>query len=232
MTMRNVESRILLYRILTAGTLERSLRSKTGVSGKIADPGISKEAEESPGLRRSLRVRKTPEAHTSISMTRPLTKEKVNVSARKGSSKSKRKRSSVPPSTKSAKSTQTLRLNICKKKKTPVRKLKVKTQWVYVRASDFDQIYQFKIVLLYSKPKIWRRIQVPSIYNFRQLHRAIQAAMGWRGYHMHKFQTYDKTEIGIPCKQDSNTIFVFSVFHYRILDKLTFFSLRSRDSRN
>jgi hypothetical protein len=51
-----------------------------------------------------------------------------------------------------------------------------------------QQVFQFKVTLKYTKPPIWRRIQVPATYNFRQLHNAIQAAMGWAGYHLHNFQ--------------------------------------------
>lgn len=49
-------------------------------------------------------------------------------------------------------------------------------------------IYQLKISLKDIKPKIWRRIQVPENYSFRDLHFAIQCAMGWAGYHLHLFK--------------------------------------------
>lgn len=49
-------------------------------------------------------------------------------------------------------------------------------------------IYQFKITLNYSKPSIWRRIQVPENYTFWDLHTAIQSAMGWAGGHLHGFR--------------------------------------------
>ncbi|WP_341763567.1 plasmid pRiA4b ORF-3 family protein [Candidatus Tisiphia endosymbiont of Beris chalybata] len=51
-----------------------------------------------------------------------------------------------------------------------------------------SNIYQFKITLKYTKPKIWRRIQVPEKYNFEDLHFAIQNAMGWENYHLHQFE--------------------------------------------
>uniref|UniRef100_A0A915E8F3 Plasmid pRiA4b Orf3-like domain-containing protein n=1 Tax=Ditylenchus dipsaci TaxID=166011 RepID=A0A915E8F3_9BILA len=51
-----------------------------------------------------------------------------------------------------------------------------------------DTVYQFKISLKGSKPKVWRRIQVPKDYNFYQLHRAIVCAMGWQDYHLHQFE--------------------------------------------
>jgi len=46
---------------------------------------------------------------------------------------------------------------------------------------------QFKIILRDVKPRIWRIIQVPSNFNFQQLHIAIQDAMGWFDCHLHQF---------------------------------------------
>lgn len=70
-------------------------------------------------------------------------------------------------------------------------------------AATIANIYQFKITLWETSPKIWRRIQVPEQYSFRDLHVAIQDAMGWMGGHMHQFETIDpKTGeivlIGVP----------------------------------
>lgn len=68
-------------------------------------------------------------------------------------------------------------------------------------------VYQFRITLEESDPPIWRRIQVPGNFNFRQLHLAIQEAMGWESsefdYHLHQFEmvhprTSKKVSIGIP----------------------------------
>lgn len=53
--------------------------------------------------------------------------------------------------------------------------------------AKFKNVYQFKITLKYSKPSIWRRIQVPETYNFWELHAAIQDAMGWEDCHLHQF---------------------------------------------
>ncbi|MHB8841507.1 MAG: plasmid pRiA4b ORF-3 family protein [Candidatus Aquicultor sp.] len=52
----------------------------------------------------------------------------------------------------------------------------------------FDTAYEFKITLKGIKPPIWRKIQVPSTYNFWDLHVAIQDAMGWLDYHLHEFK--------------------------------------------
>jgi hypothetical protein len=49
------------------------------------------------------------------------------------------------------------------------------------------QIYQFKITLSDIKPRIWRRIQVPSSFTFQNLHEAIQHAFGWDNSHLHQF---------------------------------------------
>lgn len=57
---------------------------------------------------------------------------------------------------------------------------------------ESENIYQFKITLNYSKPPIWRRIQVPENYSFWELHCAIQDAMGWGGGHLHGFTFTNK----------------------------------------
>lgn len=67
----------------------------------------------------------------------------------------------------------------------------------------YHLIYQFKIMLLDITPVIWRRIQVPDVYTFWDLHVAIQDAMGWSDYHLHEFQVVDPKSgellyIGLP----------------------------------
>lgn len=71
----------------------------------------------------------------------------------------------------------------------------------------FNQVYQFKITLKGAKPPIWRRIRVPEIYTFWDLHVAIQDAMGWEDYHLHQFEMIDPRKgegvsIGIPSEDD------------------------------
>lgn len=68
---------------------------------------------------------------------------------------------------------------------------------------NFNNVYQFKIILRKSKPRIWRRIQVPENYSFWDLHAAIIDAMGWSGLHLHSFAIEDRSslyglEIGLP----------------------------------
>lgn len=54
-----------------------------------------------------------------------------------------------------------------------------------------SKVYQFKIVLDGIKPLIWRQIQVPGTYSFWDLHVAVQDAMGWQDYHLHRFEIPD-----------------------------------------
>lgn len=67
----------------------------------------------------------------------------------------------------------------------------------------FSTVYQFKVVLGEIMPPVWRRIQVPEIYTFWDLHVAIQDVMGWQDYHLHEFDivnpaTGTRDRIGIP----------------------------------
>lgn len=49
-------------------------------------------------------------------------------------------------------------------------------------SNQFRHVYQFRIVLKDTKPPIWRRIQVPDNYSFKDLHVAIQNLMDWEVY--------------------------------------------------
>lgn len=72
--------------------------------------------------------------------------------------------------------------------------------------TTIDQILQFKITLLDTKPIIWRRIQILENCTFWDLHVAIQSAMGWEDCHLHQFIVYsgenkrqtDRIFIGLP----------------------------------
>jgi len=72
-----------------------------------------------------------------------------------------------------------------------------------MKPRKYTEVYQFKIVL-WVKPKVWRRIQVPGNYTFYALHSAIQDAMGWEDRHLHEFSfdfnpvTREETRIGDP----------------------------------
>ena len=47
--------------------------------------------------------------------------------------------------------------------------------------------YQIQIALRWSKPKIWRRILVPSDLLLADFHKIIQTTMGWTNSHLHQF---------------------------------------------
>jgi len=47
--------------------------------------------------------------------------------------------------------------------------------------------YQIQITLKESKPKIWRRILVPSDLLLSDFHKIIQTTMGWTNSHLHQF---------------------------------------------
>jgi hypothetical protein len=55
-----------------------------------------------------------------------------------------------------------------------------------------NEIFQILIELQGSKPKIWRRILVPSNYLLSDFHKIIQVSMGWTNSHLHQF-IKDKT---------------------------------------
>ena len=62
---------------------------------------------------------------------------------------------------------------------------------------------QFRVELLGIEPLIWRQIEVPSSYNFWDLHVAIQDSMGWLDYHLHSFSLLPPRKrkpilVGIP----------------------------------
>ena len=48
-------------------------------------------------------------------------------------------------------------------------------------------IFQLRVVLLGTKPPIWRRLLVPADLTLAQLHKVLQVAMGWRNEHLHEF---------------------------------------------
>ncbi len=50
---------------------------------------------------------------------------------------------------------------------------------------------QLKVVLLDSKPCVWRRLQVPGNANLGWLHAVLQTAMGWTNSHLHHFLSKD-----------------------------------------
>lgn len=49
-------------------------------------------------------------------------------------------------------------------------------------------IYTVKILIYEIEPTIWRRISVPGTATFKQLHLALQKAMGWEDKELHEFR--------------------------------------------
>jgi hypothetical protein len=49
-------------------------------------------------------------------------------------------------------------------------------------------VHQLKITLQGAKPPLWRRILVPSDATLEFVHGIIQAAFGWEGFHLHRFE--------------------------------------------
>ncbi len=55
--------------------------------------------------------------------------------------------------------------------------------------------YQLKIRLCLDKYDIWRRVQVPTYFYFRQLHEVIQEVFGWFNYHGYEFSVEPELRI-------------------------------------
>lgn len=56
-----------------------------------------------------------------------------------------------------------------------------------------NTLYQIKIELKNSKPKIWRKILIKSDMFLSDFHMAIQIAMGWTNSHLHSFEHKGKS---------------------------------------
>lgn len=64
-----------------------------------------------------------------------------------------------------------------------------------------SQTYQLKIYIdKLNKPKVWRRITIPSYYSFHHLHFSIQAAFGWDDCHLYQFSDNGLSSKSIICK--------------------------------
>jgi len=61
--------------------------------------------------------------------------------------------------------------------------------------------YQIQIALKGSRPKIWRRVLVPSSITLSDMHKIIQTTMGWTNGHMHQFEK-DRTFYSPQEEQD------------------------------
>ncbi len=83
------------------------------------------------------------------------------------------------------------------------------------------EIYQLKIVLLYTSPPIWRRLLVAADLTLDQLHNVLQAVMGWEDCHLHdfsigkrRFGRPDPEErlMGVPDSENERSVKVSDVF--------------------
>jgi hypothetical protein len=57
------------------------------------------------------------------------------------------------------------------------------------RVASGPTVHKVKITLRGSRPPIWRRLEMCSSTTLEHLHRIIQEAFGWEGYHLWVFQT-------------------------------------------
>jgi len=55
-----------------------------------------------------------------------------------------------------------------------------------------ETIVTLKITLIRAKPPIWRRLEVPALYNLGELHSTLNAAMGWLDCHLHQFDVGER----------------------------------------
>lgn len=58
-------------------------------------------------------------------------------------------------------------------------------------------VYQLKVTLQGTKPRVWRRVLVDGAGTLDQVHEVIQAAFGWWNYHLHEFEVGD-ARYGVP----------------------------------
>jgi hypothetical protein len=56
------------------------------------------------------------------------------------------------------------------------------------RNSAGQNVISLKVTLRGTRPPVWRRLLVPGTMTLGDLHRAIQAAMGWQDSHLHLFE--------------------------------------------
>ena len=64
------------------------------------------------------------------------------------------------------------------------------------RSSIFGcRAVKIKVTLSLEDYNIWRRLVVPMTITFKQLHEIIQAAFGWKDYHLHEFYIFDEKAV-------------------------------------
>jgi hypothetical protein len=70
-----------------------------------------------------------------------------------------------------------------------------------VRADAAISTVRLRVTLLDVEPPVWRELLVPGDFTFAQLHRVLQAAMGWEDYHLHEFDV-GGIRVGMPSPED------------------------------
>lgn len=65
------------------------------------------------------------------------------------------------------------------------------------RKTRRSTIYQIKIGLRHSQPRVWRRVQLAAETTLPQLHTILQVVMGWEDYHLHEF-IVRRARYGVP----------------------------------
>jgi len=59
------------------------------------------------------------------------------------------------------------------------------------------EVYVVKVTLLGTRPPVWRRILLPREITLRNLHRTLQAVMGWTNAHLHQSILPDTRNFGL-----------------------------------
>jgi len=71
-----------------------------------------------------------------------------------------------------------------------------------LKPRSLRSIYQLKVSLKWSRPPIWRRLQIASTDNLEDLHDALQIVMGWTNSHLHEFSS-GRERYGMPDEEFS-----------------------------
>ena len=78
-----------------------------------------------------------------------------------------------------------------------------------------NTIFQLKIILIDSKPTIWRRIQIDANTLLTDLHKIIQSSIGWTNSHLHQF-TKSRILFALPSEDDFEEPEIVEYDHGRI----------------
>ena len=63
-----------------------------------------------------------------------------------------------------------------------------------------DEVLQFRVSLIDSKPEIWRRLLLDPRLTLEQMHTAIQCSFGWENSHLHQFHAKGGLTYMIPSR--------------------------------